>query len=317
MGLNASKAERVKTLNAALAGTLVQDAINLVAGYDLCSGELAFSLALRGLNGASRVPTTIAVDGKCVHVVGASGANEAELQTLDSLNGHTVNTIELDRSVNSKLATHKGMRFVLDEFDGTLSTYEVDGKMMQRQCLYDAGALSTGPSHIATDEKFIYISQRHGPLLIHGHDGTFVRNIPIHESLHQWPARSAMRGITPTQRRSMGIAVRGNNLFMVTHQHSRIHVSTIDGSFIVEWPIEANVGGPFYGEIAVDDSYVYVTCAGDCVRVFDHKGNFIRDFGKKGELGNDKYYKFNGIAVDDDFVYMADGWNQCIQVFQK
>jgi DNA-binding beta-propeller fold protein YncE len=51
------------------------------------------------------------------------------------------------------------------------------------------------------------------------------------------------------------------------------------------------------------------------VQVFDRDGNFVSQFGKSG-TGNGEFNEPVGLAIDDSGnIYVADTWNQRIQVF--
>ena len=54
----------------------------------------------------------------------------------------------------------------------------------------------------------------------------------------------------------------------------------------------------------------------DAVQIFDRRGRFLLSFGERG-LGPGQFWLPGGVFIDDrDRIYVADAYNQRIQIFE-
>jgi DNA-binding beta-propeller fold protein YncE len=120
-----------------------------------------------------------------------------------------------------------------------------------------------------------------------------------------------------------GIAVGlDGSVFAADTWNHRIQKFTSDGKFVNMWGYFGQADTPFaiWGprDIAIDSNgNLFVTDTGNKrIVIYDPDGNYINQFGSVGlEVG--KFDEPVGIIIDEeDLVYIADTWNQRIQVMQ-
>lgn len=80
-----------------------------------------------------------------------------------------------------------------------------------------------------------------------------------------------------------------------------------DGSGQLAAPKGIGVGGG--GEVYLVDALF------DAVQVFDRNGNYLMVFGERGR-GPGRFWLPSGLAVDGERIYVADSYNQRIQIFR-
>ncbi|MDF7822642.1 6-bladed beta-propeller [Pontiellaceae bacterium B12227] len=125
-----------------------------------------------------------------------------------------------------------------------------------------------------------------------------------------------------TQPRCM--AYHSGKLFVVD-SHTMIRVFSADGNTVTNWGDSGNSNGEFnsLSRIAADEDYVYtVEGADNRVQVFTHDGDFVRKWGSPGTEFPGQFISPSAIAVDRQYVYVADSYalqigNRRIQVFDK
>ena len=108
------------------------------------------------------------------------------------------------------------------------------------------------------------------------------------------------------------------NLYVTDYPNSVIRVFSIDGDFVRSFGCDENgvkkLNRP-HG-VCVAGQYVYVTDEGlHSVSVFTTEGAYVTSFGHRGSEEGCFYYPY-GLCVDKDgFVYVADFYNNRVQVF--
>jgi len=116
-----------------------------------------------------------------------------------------------------------------------------------------------------------------------------------------------------------GIAVDGENLYVVDNSNHRIQVFTKEGAFVRRFGSHGTGDGQFYNPegIAVDGENLYVADSyNHRIQVFTKEGAFVRKIGSKG-TGDGQCSCPRGVAVDGEHIYVADCRNNRIQVFTK
>lgn len=145
---------------------------------------------------------------------------------------------------------------------------------------------------------------------------------PDGEVIRSWGQEGANQG---NFNQPWGVAVDQEGFVYVadTWNH-RIQKFSTNGEFITEWGSygQAESGYTFWGprDIAINgDGNLLITDTGNKrVVIFEPDGTFITSFGSAGYQAGE-FDEPVGIAVSpfDDLVYVADTWNQRVQVFSE
>ncbi|MFC1936228.1 flippase activity-associated protein Agl23 [Chloroflexota bacterium] len=187
----------------------------------------------------------------------------------------------------------------------------------------EAGVLFDGPHDIAlAPDGSIYVADTNSHAVLHlSKDG---------ELLHQWGGFGSVEGEQPGTMPGLfnqpwGIAVdQEGYVYVADTWNHRIQKFTAEGEFITTWGVLGQGEDAFalYGprDVEVDgDGNVIITDTGNKrVLVFDPDGNFVSRFGGFG-FENGLFDEPVGLAVDLDngLLYVADTWNQRVQVFES
>lgn len=99
-----------------------------------------------------------------------------------------------------------------------------------------------------------------------------------------------------------------DNLYIADSWANKVIVFDAQGDYIREWPVPGQPRG-----IAVDSGEVFVLGPGT-VYVYSDSGELLRQFGTRGKKPG-QIDAYQGIAVDDGRVYIADSYNRRIQAF--
>src|SRR5690606_14794918 len=62
--------------------------------------------------------------------------------------------------------------------------------------------------------------------------------------------------------------------------------------------------------------HIYVGRTNDEIEIYDDSGNHLHTFGGSGS-GDGEFTGIFGIAIDDDYIYVADSGNNRVQIFRK
>lgn len=115
------------------------------------------------------------------------------------------------------------------------------------------------------------------------------------------------------------LAFANNSLVINDTMNFRIQSTDDKGNYTYTFGKQGDASGYLTQPkgIAVDsDGNIYIADAiANRVQIFNQKGEFLLEFGKRGKSLGD----FNmpaGLAISDDQIYVADSYNQRIQVFQ-
>ena len=207
------------------------------------------------------------------------------------------------------------------EFGGSdIDPYEkISINLLPAKTFDDLGLLRPRDIAVANDGK-IYIADTENHRILHiSIDGTI---------LSEWTAEGNKNAeLDPLGfNQPWGIAVDQEGYVYVTDTwNHRILKYTSDGEFITTWGYFNNVPEDPYGmwgprDVVIDlDGNVLVTDTGNKrILVFDSDGNFITQIGGDGyQLGQFKEPVGLGIAPDTGDLYVADTWNQRIQLIKK
>ena len=116
-----------------------------------------------------------------------------------------------------------------------------------------------------------------------------------------------------------GIALsRTGNVIVSDYNNCYISIYTAAGEFVRQFGGKGKGQGllsnPF-GVAVNKEGHIFV--GGHCVSVFTEEGTFLYRFGHKGEVEGEFYYPRYILITPDDLVYVTDGNNNRIQVFQQ
>jgi tripartite motif-containing protein 71 len=101
----------------------------------------------------------------------------------------------------------------------------------------------------------------------------------------------------------------------ITYGSSNVQKFNSSGAWQLSWEIISDDPGA----IAVDvDDKVHVACYNiNNVQVFDTSGNFIESYCAKSDNNVIVSYNVYSFAVDSNYVYIPDYWNNCVKVYSK
>ncbi len=112
---------------------------------------------------------------------------------------------------------------------------------------------------------------------------------------------------------------RDGLIYVVDSFNFRVQIFDPNGHFLFKFGHQGDGSGDFSRPkgIGVDSrGHIYVVDAlFDAVQIFNYRGEFLLGFGRQGRDAGE-FWLPNGLAADGDRVYVADGYNQRIQVFQ-
>ncbi|MET0122439.1 MAG: 6-bladed beta-propeller [Candidatus Thiodiazotropha sp. 6PLUC9] len=115
------------------------------------------------------------------------------------------------------------------------------------------------------------------------------------------------------------LAFSNNRLIVNDTMNFRIQSFDDSGRHIHSFGKQGDASGFFTQSkgVTVDsDGHIYVADAlANRIQIFDQNGNFLLEFGKSGDKPGE-FYMPSGITVWDDKIFVADSYNQRIQVFQ-
>ena len=213
------------------------------------------------------------------------------------------------RSVQHKLVWSYGV--AVDGKDNIYSTYSKFNKIMR--CNRNGGRVKVhkvkqvqGPGHrgvaVVGDEVMVCECGSDGTITVYDRELKYVRQI----------AGRGMGEFFDLSPDSHG------NLYVTDYPNSVIRVFSIDGDFLRSFGCDENgvkkLNRP--RGVCVAGQYVYVTDEGlHNVSVFSTEGAYVTSFGHRGSEEGCFYYPY-GLCVDKDgFVYVADFYNNRVQVF--
>lgn len=108
-------------------------------------------------------------------------------------------------------------------------------------------------------------------------------------------------------------------IYVVDFFNFRVQIFDPNGHFLFKFGHQGDGSGDFSRPkgIGVDSAgHIYVVDAlFDAVQIFNHHGEFLLGFGRQGREPGE-FWLPNGLATDGDRIYVADAYNQRIQVFQ-
>lgn len=112
---------------------------------------------------------------------------------------------------------------------------------------------------------------------------------------------------------------RDGLIYVVDFFNFRVQIFDPNGHFLFKFGHQGDGSGDFSRPkgIGVDSrGHIYVVDAlFDAVQIFNHQGEFLLGFGRQGRDPGE-FWLPNGLAADGDRIYVADAYNQRIQVFQ-
>ncbi|MFI5395951.1 MAG: 6-bladed beta-propeller [Candidatus Binatia bacterium] len=112
---------------------------------------------------------------------------------------------------------------------------------------------------------------------------------------------------------------RDGLIYVVDFFNFRVQIFDPDGHFLFTFGHQGDGSGDFSRPkgIGVDTrGHIYVVDAlFDAVQIFDYRGRFLLGFGKQGRDAGE-FWLPNGLATDRDRIYVADAYNQRVQVFR-
>ncbi len=205
--------------------------------------------------------------------------------------------------------------YVADSGNARIQVFEADGKFFDIWGSKGSGADELdAPQGIAVSGNLVYVSDSGNDRIqvIDAEEGTFIDT---------WGSKGSG---TDELDAPQGIAVSDGLVYVADSGNARIQVIATDVGFISNWGRSGSGNGEFGipQGIAVSGGLVYVADSGNAqddsgnarIQIFDAEGNFMFTWQSKGP-GDDEFDSPQGIAVNGDFVYVADGRNHRIQVF--
>jgi DNA-binding beta-propeller fold protein YncE len=216
---------------------------------------------------------------------------------------------------NDVAISPNGLVYVADTDFNRIQVFSADGVFIRSWGRKGSGeAEFDAPQGIAVSGNLVYVSDSGNDRIqvIDAEEGTFIDT---------WGSKGSG---TDELDAPQGIAVSDGLVYVADSGNARIQVIATDVGFISNWGRSGSGNGEFGipQGIAVSGGLVYVADSGNAqddsgnarIQIFDAEGNFMFTWQSKGP-GDDEFDSPQGIAVNGDFVYVADGRNHRIQVF--
>ncbi|QYZ65595.1 MAG: hypothetical protein HPY30_06105 [Gammaproteobacteria bacterium (ex Lamellibrachia satsuma)] len=115
------------------------------------------------------------------------------------------------------------------------------------------------------------------------------------------------------------LAFANDRLFVNDTMNFRIQIFDPDGHHLITFGKHGDASGYFSqskGVVADSDGHVYIADAlANRVQIFDQNGSFLLEFGNGGDAPG-AFHMPSGLATWNDKIYVADSYNQRIQIFR-